>query len=855
MPNFFRFAVVPNLPPRLEPLRELAFNLWFSWEPEATALFRDLDPELWEQCHHNPVRLLQRIRQRRLLKAARDEAFLARLDEVTAQLAAYLETEETFHAKSWADKLRQPVAYFSAEFGLHESVPNYSGGLGILAGDHCKTASDLGIPFVAVGILYRHGYFRQRLTREGWQEAVEMDVIFNELPIREVRRPDGTPLTVEVRILGRRVVIKVWKVRVGRIPLLLLDTDVAENSAEDRRITAELYGGDIEMRVRQEMVLGIGGVRALDAMEISPSVFHMNEGHAAFLSLERIRLLMQKEKVDFYVALQATAASNVFTTHTPVPAGNDAFSPDLMHRYFDEYVREMQIPFSDFLIYGRPWNHQPQDPFSMTILALRTSRRCNGVSRLHGKVSRKMWTSVWPEAPVHEVPIESVTNGIHLQTWLAPEMRALYEQCFGKGWQYRINDPEMWRRVSDLSDQDLWETHLLLKRRLVEFVRQRARAMSLRLGEPLDRVRAVGSLLDPEVLTLGFARRFATYKRAALIFHDPERLKTILNHPDRPVQIVMAGKAHPRDEAGKRLIQQVLQISRQPGFEGKIVFVEDYDSNVARHMVQGVDVWLNTPMRPMEASGTSGQKAPPNGIVNLSIPDGWWAEGFNGKNGWSIGAEIEGAAPPAQDDADAASLYNILDRQVVPLYYAKPDGRLPLAWINLMRESIRSVAPVFNTWRMVQEYTERFYIPAAEHGARLRADHFKEARDLANWKEEIRKSWHAATVREVVCGHPKPYQILVGEKIPIRARVALGRIPPEHVLVEAYLGESHNGDVQNPSTVRLRLEKTEEDSTHWYVGEIEAKESGLYGYNVRLMPTHPNLVQKHELRLATWGKP
>ncbi|MCC7519733.1 MAG: alpha-glucan family phosphorylase [Verrucomicrobiae bacterium] len=855
MPDFFRFAVVPNLPPRLEPLRELAFNLWFSWEPDATALFRDLDPALWEDCHHNPARLLQRVRQGRLLEVARDEAFLARLGDASARLAAYLEDENTYHAKHWSEKLRQPVAYFSAEFGLHESVPTYSGGLGILAGDHCKTASDLGLPFVAVGLLYRHGYFRQRLTREGWQEAVAMDVAFNELPIREVRRPDGTPLTVQVRILSRAVTIKVWKVRVGRIPLLLLDTDIGENNAEDRRITAELYGGDVEMRIRQEIVLGIGGVRVLDALEIAPAVFHMNEGHAAFLGLERIRLLMQKEKVDFYVALQVAAASNVFTTHTPVPAGNDAFSPEMMHRYFDEYARELNIGFDDFLKYGRIWNHQPHDPFSLTVLALRTSRRCNGVSRIHGKVSRAMWTSVWPEAPIHEVPIGSVTNGIHVQTWLAPEMRALYDRCLGKGWPYRIHDPEMWRRVSDISDQDLWETHALLKRRLVEFVRERIRTVRQRLGEPPDRVRAAATLLDPEILTLGFARRFATYKRAALLFQDFERLKAILNRPDRPVQIIMAGKAHPRDEAGKRLIQQILQISRQPGFEGRIVFIEDYDSNVARHMVQGVDVWLNTPLRPMEASGTSGQKTPPNGGVNLSVADGWWAEGFNGKNGWVIGAEIEEGAPAVQDEVDAASLYNILDRQVVPLYYAKPDGRLPLAWINLMRESIRSVTPVFNTWRMVQEYTEHCYTPAAGDSTRLRADGFKEARELANWKEEIRKSWQAATVREVVCGHPKPYQILVGEKIPIRARVALGRINPEHVLVEAYVGEGSSGEILNPSTVRLQLEKSEGDQTHWYTGEIEAKESGAYGYNVRLIPTHPNLVQKHELRLVAWGKP
>ncbi len=861
MGNLLRFSIIPKLPQRLEPLREMAFNLWFSWGQDAMVVFETLDPILWQSCYHNPVKLLQRIRQARLHEAAQDDAYLRKLDMVYSRFQNYLSAKDTWFSKNWSQEINSPIAYFSAEFGFHESLPTYSGGLGILAGDHCKAASDLGLPFVAVGLLYRHGYFKQRLNKEGWQEAISMNVAFNELPIHEVRKSDGSMLTVQVDILGRPVTIKIWEIKVGRISLFALDTDLPANTEKDRSITAQLYGGDLEMRICQEIVLGIGGVRALKAMEISPSVHHMNEGHAAFLGMECIRQLMVDHKIEFYAALQVADASNVFTTHTPVAAGNDAFQPDLMRRYFDRYVHELGIEFDEFLKYGRTWNHQPHDPFSMTILALRMSRRANGVSVLHGKIAQKMWTSVWPNAPVHEVPITSVTNGIHLHTWLAPEMRDLYGKYFGEGWQERISDPDLWRRVSDIPDEDLWNTHLFLKRRLIDFARKRLREHRERIGESPDRLRSAMSVLNPEVLTIGFARRFATYKRALLIFKDLDRLKAIINKPDRPLQIVIAGKSHPHDEGGKRLIQQLYHIINEPEFEGKIVFIEDYDTNVARHLVQGVDVWLNNPLRPLEASGTSGQKVPPNGGINLSVLDGWWSEGYNSKNGWAIGeeigwilgSEIQDKTPELQDEVDVKSLYTILEQQLIPLYYAKPDGRLPLAWINLMRESIRSVSPVYNTWRMVREYTERFYTPASHRGARLQANNFTEAKELARWKVEIRQAWQQVAVREIVCDHPRRYEVFVGEKISIRAKVFLGGIAPEHVLVEVYCGETQDDQLRNPNTIGLSMQKKEEDGTYWYGGSIDAAESGAYGFNVRLMPTHPNLTQKHELRLVTWG--
>lgn len=854
MQNFFRFSVIPQLPPRLEPLREMAFNLWFSWEPDAVAAFTELDPELWEAVYHNPVKLLQRVRQARLRQMTEDDGFMRRLDDVYRRFKEYMARKDNWFPKKFPTGLEGPIAYFSAEFGLHESVPEYSGGLGILAGDHCKAASDLGLPFVAVGLMYRHGYFKQRLNKEGWQEAVAMNIAFNELPMQEVRKADGSILTIEVKILGRPVNAKIWELKVGRIPIYALDTDIPSNKEEDRLITAELYGGDLDMRIRQEIVLGIGGARALKAMGISPSVYHMNEGHAAFLAIERIRQFMVDKKIDFYPAQQVSAASNIFTTHTPVAAGNDAFPQELMRQYFNDYVSELGINFDEFLKFGRTWNHQPTDPFSMTILALRMSRRANGVSKCHSKVSQKMWTSVWPNAPVDEVPISAVTNGIHLQTWLAPEMRSLYGKYFGVGWEERISDPDLWRRVSDIPDEDLWGTHMLLKKRMIEFVRRRVRENRERLGESPDRIRATAHLLDPEILTIGFARRFATYKRALLMFQDMERLRALLHKADRPLQIVIAGKSHPRDEAGKRLIQNLQKIINTPEFENRVVFVEDYDTNVARHLVQGVDVWLNNPLRPLEASGTSGQKVPPNGGINFSVLDGWWCEGYNGKNGWAIGAEITDGSPELQDEVDTKSLYTILEQQIVPLFYAKPDGRLPLAWINLMRESIRSVTPVYNTWRMVQEYAERFYVPASQMGSRLQAKDFAEAKLSAVWKKSIRESWAEVCVQEVVCDHPKRYEVLVGEKVKVRSKVFLGRIPPEHILAEIYFGESENSELRNPSTASLQLKNKESEGTYWYEGFIEANESGAYGFNVRLLPTHPNLAQKHELRMVAWGK-
>jgi starch phosphorylase len=850
MPTFQTYNVTPTLPPQLEPLREVSFNLWWTWEPSARRLFRHLDPALWDRTNHNPIRMLQLSRQARLEELAQDKTFLRELKQVHESFRKYLDRRDTYGKTGSGKELGRDVAYFSAEFGFHESVPNYSGGLGILAGDHCKSASDLDLKFVAIGLLYRHGYFRQEIDKDGIQHAINLNQNFHHLPIREVQR-DGQNVRISVRILDRDVFAKLWELHVGRINLYLLDTDTPENRPEDRLITAELYGGDLEMRMRQEIVLGIGGVKALSALGIGADVFHMNEGHSAFLALERIRLLVAEKKLDFYSALQVVAAANVFTTHTPVPAGNDSFPREMMRKYFGEFAKELNIPFDELFTFGQT-RVNATDPFSMTILALRMSRHANGVSKLHGEVSRSLWKDVWSGIPVYEVPITSITNGVHTKTWMAPEFSELYRKYLGS-WEEHLTEPDFWRGVIDIPDAQLWETHQKLKLRLIEFVRERVRVRRQRIGEPPDVVRRANRLLDPEILTVGFARRFATYKRGALLFSDKERLHRLLNDQTRPVQFIFAGKAHPQDEGGKAVIQQVYQFSRETGMENRIVFLEDYDSYIARRLVQGVDLWLNHPLRPQEASGTSGMKAAPNGGLNLSVLDGWWCEGYNGNNGWAIGSEINDGSVEFQNEVDTSSLYQLLENQIIPLYYAKPDGKLPLAWLQLMRESIRSVTPAFNTHRMVKEYTERLYIPAAKSHGDFSNDDCGAAVQLSQWKTKIRKDWAQIRIHEVEVGNQDRQNIPVGESLQLRARVHLGPVDPQHVRVEAYHGESENGGIKNPAVTVLAEGHQNGDGSYLYQGTVPASESGAYAFSIRVVPTHPHLMQAHELRLISWS--
>lgn len=847
------FDVLPKLPPALEPLREMVFNLWWTWEPLARRLFRCMDVELWDRTNHNPVRMLQLAKQGRLLELAQDEKFLTELKEVHSRFKEYMARDDTYGRDRPLQDSARPIAYFSAEFGFHESIPNYSGGLGILAGDHCKSASDLDLNFCAVGLLYRHGYFRQQINREGMQEASSLDQNFHHLPIKPVLGADGETLLITIPILDGDVKAKVWELCIGRIALYLLDTDLPENRPEDRLITAELYGGDTEMRIRQEIVLGIGGGRALTAMGLNPALYHMNEGHSAFLSLDRMENLVREKQMDHYSALQVVAASTVFTTHTPVPAGNDQFSREMMERYFGRFAQDMGMSFDELMRLGQ---HGADPHFSMTVLALRTSRFANGVSKLHGQVSRRLWKEVWPGVPEDEVPITSITNGVHTKTWTSPEFNALYRKYLGEDWTRRVTDPDFWRGVIEIPDEELWSIHQLLKSRLIDFIRRKVRSHRERLGESPEQLRKVNFLLDPEVLTIGFARRFATYKRGTLLFSDMDRLRRLVHHPERPVQFVFAGKAHPRDEGGKKLIQQVYQVTREADLEDRLVFLEDYDTHIARRLSQGVDLWLNNPLRPLEASGTSGMKLPPNGGLNFSVLDGWWKESWNKRNGWAIGAEIEGGSVEFQNEVDTASLFHVLENQIIPLYYAKPDGHLPLAWLQLMRESIRSVTPVFSTHRMVREYNELLYEPAAQRHTDLLQEDGGNAVKLSEWKRRIRKAWPQVEIRELIMEERTSGEILVGEDVVVEAEVFLGEVSPEEVCVETYVGQLSDSTILDAKPYPMdRIDSAGENGVYRYRGVVPTPESGAYGVNARVIPTHKFLTQKHELRLITWADP
>jgi starch phosphorylase len=705
-----------RLPVPLRGLADVVWNQVWTWLPDGAAFFRDLDPILWETGNHNARLVLERTPPDRLATLAADPTFLKRAQRLETSLKEYLAAPASPAARRLAEQYDgRPVAYFSAEFGIHESIPIYAGGLGVLAGDHLKSASDLALPLVGVGLRYQQGYFHQTLDRTGWQNEVYADTDFGIRPVGLVLKPDQTPLTVEVSLHHRRVVLQLWGIMVGRVPLLLLDSNRDDNDPMDRWITGHLYGGNRDTRLAQEIVLGIGGVRALRLLGYDPAVFHMNEGHAAFLALEQLREEIAAGR-GWDDALRATRARTVFTTHTPVPAGHDVFEKDQFNVFMGDYLRRFRddgtgAPWEKLLALGRTRPAETFENFGMTPLAIHTSRSTNGVSALHGHVAREMWQGVWPEKSVDEVPITHVTNGVHAGTWTAPMMRELLARYLGADWETRQADPRTWEKIDAIPDAELWETHQALKRHLVERARERAQAFRLATGEAPEYVQAALDALDPEALTIGFARRVATYKRLSLLLHDPERALSLLSRPDQPVQLLIAGKAHPGDTEAKRLLQYLFKVRYEPRVLRRALFLVDYQMAVGRELTAGCDVWLNLPRRPLEASGTSGMKSVLNGGLNCSILDGWWAEGYNGKNGWAIGTTEEFTDTSAQDEQDAESLYSTLEKQVIPLYYQRDAKGIPTAWVRMMKESLKTLAPVFNTHRMVSEYADKIYLP------------------------------------------------------------------------------------------------------------------------------------------------
>ncbi len=864
MPTVHSFHVVPSLPESLHGLRDIAYNLRWAWDPETIALFNTLDPELWEQTGHNPVRMLGSIAQERLRDAALDEAFLAQLERIGRGLDSYLQSRNTWYQRHYPSQSDVRIAYFSMEFGLTECLPIYSGGLGVLSGDHLKSSSDLGLPLVAVGLLYQEGYFRQSLNTDGWQQERYPDNDFYNMPLQLELDVQGEPLCISLDFPGRVVKAQVWKVQVGRIPLYLLDTNIPANSEQDQNITGRLYGGDVEMRLMQEIVLGIGGVRALTALGITPTACHMNEGHSAFMALERARMQMVAHSVGYAEAREAAAAGNLFTTHTPVPAGFDYFTPDLLSRYLGSYVEQMGLPFPEFMALGRVNRGDQGEKFNMAVFALRHAHHVNGVSKLHGQVSRRMVQAGYPGFPEEEVPVGHVTNGVHIRSFISREMSDLLDRYLGARWQWDMSDPAIWAKVDSIPDEELWRVCERRRAALVEFARTRLKAQYEHRNRSEYEIRQTREVLSPNALTIGFARRFATYKRATLLLSDPERLFRLLNDPHRPVQIVMAGKAHPKDDGGKELIRQIVQFASRSEARLRIVFLEDYDLTVARKLVQGVDIWLNTPRRPMEASGTSGMKILANGGLNVSIPDGWWAEGYEPGAGWSIGRGEEYSDPAEQDRLEASALYEILEKEVVPIFYDRNVEGIPRAWLSRVRSSMRLLCPRFNTHRMVAEYADRFYLPSSRRSSMLLADDMARAKTLVAWKQKMREQWNGVKVEgvemvvkpETADGWPTEKGAVgdyhVGDTLHFSARVRLGGLTPSDVTVQAVHGVlDTNRQVVHGTPASLTW-KSETDGLHYYEGDIPCEQSGQQGFSVRVLPTHPDAELPIELSLITW---
>ncbi len=849
------FTVIPTLPPRLRNLREIAYNLLWEWDHESIDLFRRLDRELWEETGHNPVQILGSITQSRLEEVAEDDAFLAHMDRVYENLEEYIKSAKPCWYEGEYGKRSEPcIAYFSAEYGITDCMPIYSGGLGVLAGDHLKSASDLGVPLVGVGLLYQQGYFRQYLNADGWQQELYPENDFYNMAVELERREDGTPVTVSVDYPAGPVKAHIWRVQVGRVPLLLLDTNIPENPRpEDRDITDQLYVADREMRLRQEIMLGIGGVKALTALNMRPEVYHMNEGHSAFLALERICRLQGDHKLSFDEAKELVAATTVFTIHTPVPAGNEEFSMDLIEKYLgDGYCKCLGISLDDLMAMGRQDHKNTDESFNMAVLALHLASRINGVSTLHGKVSRNIWKNVWPGVPEDEIPINSIVNGIHIKSWVSKEMQGLFVRYLGPEWSREPSNGGIWERVYQIPDDELWRTHERRRERLVAFTRDRLKKQLEGRGAPSSEIAIASESLNPEALTIGFARRFATYKRAALLLRDTDRLAGILNNKDRPVQIIYAGKAHPRDTEGKEMIQSVIHTSRREEFQRNIVFIEDHDMSIARYMVQGVDLWLNTPRRPREASGTSGMKAAANGVINMSILDGWWHEAYDSNIGWAIGREEDYDNEDYQDMVESNAIYEMLEKEVVPLFYNRGADHIPRGWLARMKASMSAICPRFNTHRMVSEYIKQAYHPCVAHWESLAADDFAKARELASWKTRINQYWSDIRIDRVEMDDAP--EIKVGEYITIRAMVHLGHLTPEDVAVEVYQGHvDQQGTLVNALPISMNHSDSHGEGDYTFTGAIPCRSSGLYGYSVRILPKHDDLASPHELELILWA--
>jgi starch phosphorylase len=839
-------TVKPRLEGALADLEPLARNLWLSWNFDAISLFMRIDQDAWMASGQNPVKMLGMVSQERFDQLGQDDSFLASLADLKSRFERYARGE------TWYKGPKAPVtAYFSMEFGIDVSLPTYSGGLGILSGDHIKTSSDLGLPLVGVGLLYRQGYFKQYLNADGFQQESYPENDWYNMPVERCDDADGRPILISVDLAGRLVQAAIWEVKVGRSSLFLLDTNIPENSPEDRVITATLYGGDKETRIRQEILLGVGGIRALSALGVQVAATHMNEGHSAFLALERIRRLMSESGLSFREAAQAFIPTNIFTTHTPVPAGNERFGIDLMERYFRAWIGGFGVDWVEFLSLGRENPGDYGESFCMTIFALKLSAYANGVSELHGAVSREMWKNLWPQIPVAEVPIAHVTNGVHPRTWISHDMLALLDRFLGPRFNDEPGSKDIWDRMDRVSDEELWRTHERRRERLVAFAGDRLSASMKRLGVSDPALLSAGDALSSSILTISFARRFATYKRGNLLLSDPDRLLRLLSSRDRPIQIVFAGKAHPHDIPGKELIRELVHFSRKGEVMGRLVFLEDYDMNIARYMTSGSDVWLNTPRRPLEASGTSGMKAGMNGVLNCSVLDGWWAEGFSPDIGWAIGSGEEYQDEVLQDKIESEALYDLLEREIVPTFYRRGRDNLPRDWIAKMRASMKTIGRDFSTHRMLEEYYERYYKPAMAEGQRLSAEGYASSRSLSAYLERASSLWPQVAVLDMK--DDAPPVVARGAKINVEARVNLAGLSPEEVSVECYRGPlSSKGEIEGPE--RIEMSAASSEGQVWtYQAVANGRLTGQIGYSIRILPKHEALGGRFVPGLVRWA--
>lgn len=849
---FNKITVNPQLPKRIEKLSEISNNLWWSWNTEFLRLFKIIDKDLWETCEKNPIKFLKLVSQDRLEQAAQNEKFLKDYDNLSKEFEDYMNSKNTWFSNNYPNNKNDLIAYFSAEYGLDQTIPIYSGGLGILSGDHLKSASDLGIPLVAVGLLYKNGYFHQKINGYGEQETEYNNIELSNLPINPVKDENEQELTIYVKFEKRKVYLKVWQINVGRIKLYLLDSDIEQNSPEDREVTLRLYGGDQEMRIKQEIVLGMGGTNLLTRpLKMNPTIYHMNEGHSAFLILELIKNIIKEKQVSFEVARDIASSKTVFTTHTPVPAGNDIFPIGLVEKYFKEFWSRLGLNREEFLKLGMKPCKDLETGFNMGILALKVAGKKNGVSELHGAVSRELFGDVWPEIAANESPITYVTNGIHTCSWLAPTLKQLYNKYLMPYWQDNIHNDEVWKKINEIPNRELWGIHQERKQKLLDLVRESTTNRLRRSCYSYEEINDMTSKLNPNVLTIGFSRRFATYKRATLIFKDLERITQILNNQERPVQLIFAGKAHPADKEGQDLIKRIHEISMMPQFKGKIFLLENYNIAMSRYLVSGVDVWLNNPRRPMEASGTSGQKASVNGVVNFSILDGWWAEGYNQENGWTIGTNAEYNSYEDQDIADSQSMYHTLEEKIIPMYYQKDENGISEKWMNIMKNSIISTGGKYSTSRMLVDYANNLYMPLCN----LTKKYYQNVDNVAEfnlWKKSLYTNWKDIKITQK--GNLNNITMDAGNNIEVKCEIQLPNINIENIAVECYYGKIlDNGVVENVSIIPMKLiNENKNEKIYEFSTKIELKTGGNYGYTFRVMPKNKMLLDSENLNLVKW---